>query len=45
MGCEDGIGLPTVSLTEKEAMSAQELSRRLSGHALGISHIAGLVHL
>ena len=29
---------------EKEGMSANELSRRLSGHALGISHMAGLIH-
>ncbi|KAI0545208.1 pfs domain-containing protein [Xylaria curta] len=29
---------------EEEGISAQELSRRLSGHALGISHIAGLIH-
>lgn len=29
---------------KKEDISAQELSRRVSGHALGISHIAGLIH-
>ncbi|KAI0446179.1 hypothetical protein F4803DRAFT_504786 [Xylaria telfairii] len=29
---------------ETEGVSAQELSRRLSGHALGISHMAGLIH-
>ncbi|RGP66019.1 tetratricopeptidelike helical [Fusarium sporotrichioides] len=28
---------------KKEGMSALELSRRLSGHALGISHMAGLI--
>ncbi|KAJ2993997.1 hypothetical protein NUW58_g1673 [Xylaria curta] len=29
---------------EKEGISAQELSHRLGGHTLGISHMAGLIH-
>jgi hypothetical protein len=28
----------------KEGMSAFELSKRLSGHALGITHMAGMIH-
>ncbi len=31
-------------LQEDEATSAHELSQRLSGHALAISHMAGLIH-
>lgn len=31
-------------LRDDEAASAHELSRRLSGHALAISHMAGLIH-
>lgn len=32
------------SLTAQEAKSAMELSERLSGHALAISQMAGLIH-
>lgn len=31
-------------LANEEATSANELSRKLSGHALAISHMAGLIH-
>ena len=34
----------SVQLTDDEAKSAHELSQKLSGHALAISHMAGLIH-
>lgn len=34
----------SAQLTDDEAKSAHELSQKLSGHALAISHMAGLIH-
>lgn len=34
----------STELTSNEAKSAYELSQKLSGHALAISHMAGLIH-